>query len=340
MNLPKFRVVGDQSNKPRFSSDIIISSLNNAAKNVGLYSESDFTVVYDCIGNNHGYKADALIVCYELNFPKFVVDNCGNTPVIAVSRDNMRFAINGGVKKELCNYINLGVDTSIWRPVTKKRFLDKFVVLSYTESLTRSGLEILVQSFYEAFHDCLNDCVLFIKDRNATNEFSNWIHGECARLNINLIYKNEHLSTPEEEMDIFSSADCHVYLNKSTTWGMTVIQSMACGLPTISPDYSGPREFLLDKFSGLCPKYNLANPIHSNIELQKTGQRSFFFPMSNSDFWAESNPSSVAQYLKLLKNEPRARKYISENGIAMAKSFTWERSALMLSEALGKWYPL
>lgn len=335
--LRKFRVVGDQKNQPRFSSSIIIDSLNKAAKNIGLYDENGLTVVYDCIGNSHGYNADALLVCYELPFPPIVARHCEGKPVIGVSRDNMRFALAGGHPPELCDYIQLGVDTSIWKPVEKISYKDKFVVLSYTESLVRSGLEILVESFRMAFEND-KDVLLYIKDRNATREFEDWITERCKYLNIPLKYENRHITTPEEEMSVFSQVDCHAYLNRSTTWGMTVCQSMACGIPTISPAYSGPREYLIDQFSGLNCTYSLGLIEHEIEYLKSIGQRSYFFPFSFKDYWCIPNQESVAKCLVHLKKHDSLRKRLSINGSNFAKTFTWERSAAMLAESLGKFY--
>lgn len=337
MNLPKFKVVGDPKNPARFSSSIIINALNEAAKKIDLYDENGLTVVYDCIGNSHGYKADAFITCYELKFPNIILHNCRNKPIIAVSRDNMRFAIEGGHPPELCNYINLGVDSNVWTPVTKKQHLDKFVVLSYTESLVRSGLEILVESFKMAF-DNDKDVLLYIKDRNATPEFQEWVFERCKELNVPLKYSNRHVCTPEEEMQIFSEADCHAYLNRSTTWGMTVCQSMTCGLPTLSPAYSGPREYLIDYFSGLTCEYSHGPIIHEIDYLQSIGQRSYFFPLSVDDYWCVPSKESVAEKLVLLKKHANLRNKLKLGGISMGKSLTWERSALMLSESLSKFY--
>lgn len=330
--IPKFKVVGDPKNQERFSSSIIINSLNTGAKNVGLYSDCDSVVVYDCIGNSHGYDADALIVCYELPFPDYVNINCKNKPIFTVSKDNLRFAIDGGYPSELCNYIHLGVDTGIWRPVTRKPD-NKFVVLSYTESLARSGLEILVDSFHTAFQG-EQDVQLFIKDRNATPKFESWIRHECDELGINLRYENRHIADTEEVRDIFSQADCHVYLNRSTTWGMTVLESMACGLPTFSPAYSGPREFIVNHFSGVEVPYNITT-VDSEIHyLESIGQRNFFFPRRPTDYWCRPDSFELAKQLSAFRKNTGYQKRIRDNGIALAKSFTWERSALMIAEGL------
>lgn len=337
MYLPKFKVVGDPKNPSRFSSSIIIESINKAAKNLELYSDDGMIVVYDCIGNRHGYKADALITCYETIYPQRVIQNIGNTPNITVSKDNLMFALMGGGDYKNTTYVHLGVDTSIWKPV-KRRKDDKFVVLSYTESLARSGLEILVKAFANAFAG-QNDCQLFIKDRNGTEEFKKWIYNQAKELNINLRYENRHISDIEEVRDIFSQVDCHAYLNRSTTWGMTVLEGMACGLPTIAPAFSGPKEYIIDKFNGFNSGFSLERIVDSLPSRLLEGQRNYFFPNTQNDFWCVPNCDNVTNQLIMLKNDKQFRNYLGSNAITTAENFTWERSALMIAESLNRFYP-
>jgi glycosyltransferase involved in cell wall biosynthesis len=331
--MTKFKVVGDPKNPARFSSNIIIESLNQGAKNLGLYDENGALVVYDCIGNNHGYKADALLVCYELPFPPFIIQNCQGKPVIGVSRDNAMFALHGGYPADRVNWIPLGVDSNVWKPVQKKYHLDKFVVLSYTESLARSGLEILAEAFAKHL-GWKKDTLLYIKDRNATPEFEQWIKEHAEKYHYQLIYDNRHISTPEEEMDVFANADCHFYLNRSTTWGMTVCQSMTCGIPTVAPAYSGPREFILDDFTGLNVDYHL-EPVQKDLGyLQTIGMRNFFFPDDRPVYWAKPHVDSVINALRKLYTDKNLRERLSYLGREMGKSLTWERSAANLSQVL------
>jgi glycosyltransferase involved in cell wall biosynthesis len=331
----KFSVYGDPNNKPRFSSDIIISSLNQGAKNLGLYDETGAKVCYSCIGDQHGQNADALIVCYELPFPPFIIQNCQGKPIIGVSRDNMMFAIHGGFPAHLCNWIPLGVDSNIWKPVKKKYLLDKFVVLSYTESLARSGLEILAEAFAKEL-GYKKECVLYIKDRNATPEFEKWIKDHSQKWSYNLIYDNRHISTPEEEIEVFAHADCHFYLNRSTTWGMTVCQSMTCGVPTASIAYSGPREYLSDDLTGLTVDYIL-EPVQHDLEyLKSIGMRDFFFPDNRPTYWAKPQIHSVMDNLGKLYRDKNLRERLSYLGREMGKSLTWERSAANLSQVLNQ----
>lgn len=332
--LPKFFVYGDPNNKPRFSSQIIINSINNAAKKLGLYDENGLPVVYDCICNWHGREPAAIIACYELPYHDLIIQNAKNKPLFLVSRDSMRFAIDGGYNPNLCNFIHLGIDTEQWKPVQKNKNLDKFVILSYTESLVRSGLDVLVESVNQLKFK--KDCLLYIKDRNATSQFEGWIKNKCEEYDINLKYENRHIDTIEGVREVFSEADCHVYLNRSTTWGMTVLESITCGLPTIAPLYSGPRDFITSGQNGLGCEFILT-PVFQTIDsLINQGQRSFFFPLRKTDYWCQPSQSHVSYLISQLYIYKSLRDKVSSLGPIYSKAYSWERTALMLAEGLQK----
>lgn len=333
-SLPKYQVLGDPKNVVRYSSKIIIDSLNEAAKACGLYSDSGLKIVYDCIGNHHGHSPDALIVCYEIPFPPHVLNNVKDKPVIGISRDNMFFARDGGHPAHLCNYTPLGVDSKLWVPIKKSKMMDKFVIMSYTESMARSGLDILINAFYNAFGD-RQDVVLYIKDRNADPLFIEYIAQIKAKYNLNIIHDNRHLTNPQDEREVLEHADCHFYLNRSTTWGMTVCQSMAAGIPTVSPAYSGPREYILDGFSGIAVEYDVV-PVEPELPiLAGVGMRSHFFPTRPTDYWCKPRIKSVIDAMKRLQeNKDDLRGRLSQGGIDLGRRMTWERAAANLSVIL------
>jgi glycosyltransferase involved in cell wall biosynthesis len=340
MNLTKYKVVGDPNNPPRFSSSIIIDSLNEGAKKLGLYDENGAIVVYDCISNQHGYNADAIILCYEMPGHQILLQNSQGKPVIAVSRDNMSFLIETGFPKEKVDYINLGVDSKLWKPIKKEYLLDKYVVGCYTESLVRSGLEILVEAFGTLYGGDSNK-ILYIKDRNATPKFAEWIKEQSTYYNVDIIYNNCHLDTIEKEIEIFKHFDCHVNLNRSSTWFMPLLQSLSLGIPTASMCYSGPREYISDMLTGLEIDYDLEFLTNESLKaLTDIGMRNFFFPVDNINYrqqpyWASPKIESVKEVLiKLESSYIRSR--LSFLGRSVAETLNWERSSLNLSYVLSK----
>src|SRR6185295_19166785 len=106
----RFRILEDPVNKPRFSSNVIVSSLNEAAKEIGLYKEDGVQVKWDGVCNSHGNNVDAFLCSYEIGFPEIILNNAAQKPIIGVSLHNWSNILEGGYDPEKCGYINLGVD--------------------------------------------------------------------------------------------------------------------------------------------------------------------------------------------------------------------------------------
>ncbi len=333
--MKKFKVVGDPSNKPRFSSRIIVDSLNDAAKRLDLYDDNGSVVVYDGVCNSHGYKPDAFICSYEIAFPRIILQNAGGKPIFGVSRDNQRFIIEGGYPSELTNWILLGVDSTLYPKIEKQKNKDKFVVGVYTESLIRGGVELCVDYFGEMFAGKKADHKLCIKDRNGTERFQQWVADRAKFYDIDIEYLNCHFDSTAQIYDWFSGIDVHLYLNRSSTFAMPPAESMCMGIPTIAMSYSGPREFIIDGFTGLCPEYELQCIEDEFAFLQSIGTRNFFFlgGYKKNPVWAKPTSESVCECL-LKSMNPDTRKAITENGRIFAKTLTWERSAANLAQVL------
>jgi glycosyltransferase involved in cell wall biosynthesis len=338
--MKKFKVVGDPNNQSRFSSKIIIDSLNAAAKKLDLYSDEELIIVYDGCCNNHGYKVDAFICTYEICFPSIVLNNANKKPILGVSQDNKQFIIDGGHPEELTGYFPLGVDASLYPKIQKTKNKSQFVVGVYTESLVRGGIELCLESFITAFKDN-KDVKLVIKDRNATDIFSEYIKNFSKLHNVNIEYENSHFNSIDKIIEWFSGIDCHLYMNRSSTWAMPPCESMTMGIPTIAVSYSGPREYIFHGKTGLEIDYTKEYVQNSLFNLIEIGCRNFFFTSGykTQPTWAVGNTQKASELLIQLKNNSDLYKEISKNGREYAiNNLTWENSAKKLHKELQKWY--
>lgn len=340
MNNLKFKVVGDPNNKNRFSSKIITDSLNEAAKKLDIYSDNSLTVVYDGCCNNHGYEADAFICTYEISFPSILLQKANGKPILGVSKDNLNFILKGKYDPNYSGYFPLGVDSKLYPKVEKTKNLSQYVVGVYTESLIRGGVELCLQSFAKAFSGDKNT-KLVIKDRNGTERFSQFVSHFSKENNITVEYQNAHFNYISEVLEWFSGVDCHLYMNRSSTWAMPPLESMTMGIPTLAVAYSGPREYIFDKHTGIELPFSEVEIDKDFQTLTDIGCRNFFFLSGYSSVptWAVGDITKTAEKLIELKNNAQLRSYISTNGRKYAiENLSWEKSALKLQEQLNRWY--
>lgn len=329
--MTKFCVKGDPNNKPNFSSSIIIEGLNQGAKKADIYSENGVTVTYDCIGNHHGHNPHALITCYELTYPKIIIDNLRNLPTITVSRDNLQFLRDAGYPENLSTYVSLGVDSEKFSLTPKVKRHDTFNVGVYSESLVRGGIELALEAFAMRFRGNKN-AVLMIKDRNATPQFQNFVRDFARKHGIRVEYQNAHWDSIDQIKEFFSAVDCHLYLNRSSTFAMPPLEGLSMGVPTICLAYSGPRDYIEDGVNALVPKHDIQFVDEELSKLVSIGCRNFFFAGTylKRPTWARAKTENVAECLDNLYYNNETRIKLAQNGRITAENMSWESAATNL----------
>ena len=140
----------------------------------------------------------------------------------------------------------LGVDVDYFHPeITGFRPTDRFTFLSVFEWGERKGAEILLRAFSEEF-DQSDDVTLMLSVYNRDPGVH--VYDQVAQLNLRptapiVILLNAEF-TPYQMGSLYRSADCFVLPTRGEGWGMPVLEAMACGLPSIATDWSGPADFL------------------------------------------------------------------------------------------------
>lgn len=333
-----FKIVCDKNAKSFGSTDIIVRELNTAAKNIGLYDDKGKLVMYDTLCQSYGENPDAFFCAFELPFANYLLNNANGKPIIGLSKENAVFAAHAGYKNNLLNYSSLGVNRKHW-PLTEKKYMkDKFVFLSMCESNTRSGFDILVPAFCEQFKDNKN-VVLYIKDRESTDIFKNWVKEYSSNYNVEIIHDDRHIENYEEQVKIYETADAAICLNRSHTFGLVLIQGMSCGLPTICQRYSGFTDYTMHT-TNLCVDFDVVNLTQFDLEyLMSIGMKNHLFPINTQNypiqpFWSQPRKEDVKIKMQQMVDDKNLRNILTKMSDLIASWFTWERTAVNMSYIL------
>ncbi len=333
--LKKIKVLGDPNNVPFCSSQIIIDSLNQGLKNVGLYDENGEIVVYDCLSNDHGYKTNHLICAYEVALSRQIINNAKGRKLIGLSLQNQLFFTDAGYPAEKTDNLPLGVDTKIWYPILAKDIPPVFTFAMFADSNTRCDYDSLLIAFSKAFKG-RKDIRLFLKDRWATNLLKDYIKALATSLDIWVDHDDTNITDKEQERRIYGDVDCHIFINRSSTFALTVMQAMAMQIPTIVSAYSGPQSYC-NELNACIAKHTLENITEYKIsELIAKGYRNYLFPPNSNNYpvqpkWAIPDIESLTECLSKVYNDETYRKNIAYQGWVTAKTYTWEKSAARLS---------
>ncbi len=100
----------------------------------------------------------------------------------------------------------------------------------------------------------------------------------------------------EEIRDFYCACDAFLFPNDQQTWGLAVLEAMACGCPAVVSRGSGVHEVLTDNYDAL------------------------LFPPRNSE--------ALATKIEMLITDPNLREKIAENGMRLVRqSYNWDRFA-------------
>jgi glycosyltransferase involved in cell wall biosynthesis len=104
-----------------------------------------------------------------------------------------------------------------------------------------------------------------------------------------------------ELRDFYCACDAFLFPNEKQTWGLAVLEAMACGRPVLVSQGAAVHEVLTD---------------HKNAIL---------FPARN--------PQVLSEKIELLANDPQLRQEIARNGMALPRtSYNWNRFADQIVE--------
>jgi len=149
----------------------------------------------------------------------------------------------------------------------------------------------------------------------------------CLRYNI----------PPEDKAHYFAAAD--VFLSPSDnlqeSFGITILEAMAAGLPVVASDFDGYRELILDGKTGFCiPTY--WGPCAGDIELIS----GILFRNTHNFYLAQSiapDLDKMAEALRLLLSNPSLRREMGQAGRDKAQSdYGWKSIIGMYEELWGR----
>jgi glycosyltransferase involved in cell wall biosynthesis len=142
--------------------------------------------------------------------------------------------------------IPLGIDPAVFKPgPPRERLRERTIFLSVFEWGRRKGWDVLLRAYRAAFQ--ADDPVLLLLKIDCRDPAVNPLREIAAALPhpappVGLIY-NQAFSD-ERLAELYHSVDCFVLPSRGEGWGMPPLEAMACGLPVICTNWSGPTAFL------------------------------------------------------------------------------------------------
>ena len=156
-----------------------------------------------------------------------------------------------GISPDKVHVVPEGVDPDMFnpliRPTNALEAFDGFKFLNVGRFEARKGTELLIRSFDAEFGAGDNVRLVLSCDNHHDPDF------DIAR-----ILRDMQLQRPERLVfippvrsharfaELYRACDAFVSPFRAEGWGLPVCEAMACGIPVIATDYSGPTEFMDD----------------------------------------------------------------------------------------------
>ena len=166
----------------------------------------------------------------------------------------------------------------------EEKFVVTFIFDGYSDRI-RKNPEAVIKAFDNSLLN-FKDCLLIIKSHNLNDSEVSLLSNLCNSPNKILI--NE--SWDDKKMtDLISSTDVYISLHRSEGSGLTIMESIYLGIPTITTNWSGNLDFCKKDFCELVD-YNMVNLSTDSLYYR------MFIDNSNLK-WADADPLNASNKL-------------------------------------------
>lgn len=270
----------------------------------------------------------SMLECDRIN--QTWVDGCNRVQEVWVpSHFNLQTYTLSGAKR--VRVMPLGVDAERFKPGLEPVDLPReasFKFLTFDWWL-RKGPDLLLHAYYQAF-DKHDDVLLIYKiypfSRDEAGAAIRQISEAYGGLdNTPPVLLIDTLYSWDDIPRLFNSVDCFVLPTRGEGWANPVIEAMACGLPVICTNWSGPTEFInaensyLLRVDGLEPV-----PGFADNEICRQGAN-----------WARPSLAHLKELMRHVyehRDEARARGEVARSHVV--ENYTWVKSTLRMANRL------
>ena len=243
--------------------------------------------------------------------------------VWTVSKHSKDAMLASGVDKDI-KVVPEGVDTTIFNNYVEPHPRDpgSFVFLSVMKWEKRKNPKLMLEAFAEEFKPDENV-------RMAVQLFTPFIRGfdifqALFSLNLGKHAPIVVLPPVEKRSELaryYKTADCFVFPTSGESWGLPVIESLACGVPAITTNWGGTLEYMKEDYGWLLDVEKLEEP-DDGVFFEPN-----MFPEGNQ--WAVPSKKHLRELMRNAFEHPdeckkkggmNSYKYVNNN-------FTWEKAA-------------
>jgi len=320
-----------------FSFEIVSSNINKSLSNMGLTSEKDSEITHIglCSSQSMGWKSDkkCFYVCaWEVSsVMQRQIDMLNGDLMVGISK-YVEDCYNSCGYNNTCTAM-LGCDHEFWKPIDSIKKRNNFTVLCHTSSNSRSGLDVLIPAFAKYFKK--KEISLYIKDSSNEGNVKSLVSQYNEKYGCDIIYDNSFM-TDLELRELYNSCHCHIYPTYTTGFGMTITQTLSCGLPNIVSNYSACPEIVNSEDVGYLIEGEEIDLYVEDLDAMLSMGIINHIPLAGyvkPPKWFRPNPDSICYNIeRVLENYSMFDKKNLHNFVK--ENFCWSNTCKSIHEAL------
>jgi len=223
-------------------------------------------------------------------------------PIIAHSMSTSNDLISIGIPEENIELVQLGLDHETYEPdPSLKSKQPSIVYLGRVKPY--KNVDHAIKALAKV-KETLPDATLSIAGQGGSPALYRKLQRLVQKLGVEDTVRFYGEVTTDEKVRLYQSAWVFVHPSSKEGWGNTVIESNACGTPTVAYNVPGLRDSIRNEETGILIPYG-------DVE-------------------------GLAQALSRILSDPELRERLSQSSLKWASNFTWDKAAGVLERVLEK----
>jgi glycosyltransferase involved in cell wall biosynthesis len=213
-----------------------------------------------------------------------------NVPFVTVSQSTKNELVRKGLYAKDIEVVHNGVDHGVFTPDESIRSQAPLIAC-VTRLKKYKGIHLLLRAMPYVRQE-IPDAELIVA---GSGNYAPKLHQLVRELGLNDCVKFTGFITVEQEVDVYRRAKVVVNPSAKEGWGLTVIESNACGTPVVAAAVPGLTDSVLH------------------------GETGFLYP--------HSDLKAMARHIVRLLRDEQLRKKLGSRCLEWAKEFTWQKAA-------------
>lgn len=280
--------------------DIVIDDINKIPFFTPLYVKKPILgILHHFFGKTIFREVDPLSGLYVVISEKLIDYIYKKIHFVVVSESTKEELISRGYNKNQISIVYNALDHSKFPLQVQNKF--EVPTITYFGRLKKyKSIEHLLMAFKLVLKEIPNSQLFIIGRGDYLKKLTNI----SLKLNISSKVKFWGFVDESQKIHLLSRSHCVVNTSIKEGWGITNLESNACGTPVISANVPGLRDSVKEGFSGLLYPYGDINSLANKI-------------------------------IQIIKDD-KLKEKLSQGAIEWSKNFTWDKSAEQMLEIIQK----